>query len=147
MPDPIPPRVLAVMAERIRNIHAIQTEIVTSYTDDGHGPPLLVILSNYSPRKYRYRNRDVYHVEEIPAPGGRAFLLHRTEDAVTSDPDHEERYGVFITNAQDTTCECKGHAAHGRCKHVDALAALLAAGHIDHPGNRPEPVTPDDAPF
>jgi hypothetical protein len=37
-------------------------------------------------------------------------------------------YGVLISNEQDQLCECRGHAAHGRCKHVEALKALLAGG-------------------
>jgi hypothetical protein len=147
-------RNINLAADRVRNGEPTTSEIVTRYQDDGVGLPLLVILSNYSVRKAQYRDRDVYHVEEFPAPEGRAFLLHRTEEAIESNPDRTERterYGVLIANGQDHICECRGHLAHGRCKHVDSLRALLAGGHIDHPLNRPEPpVTPDSlvqAPF
>jgi hypothetical protein len=39
----------------------------------------------------------------------------------------EESYHVNI-DGDKKTCECKGHARHGHCKHVDGLAALIAAG-------------------
>ena len=136
-------------APRVRNGQPATTELVVRYQDDGHGLPLLVILGNYSVKQSRYRDSDVYHVEEVPAPDGRAFLLHREAAAVEADPDHEERYGVFIANGQDHLCECKGHARWGRCKHVQALAALLSQGHIDRP-EADRPVTPAamvEAPF
>ena len=132
-PAPSTPAAIQFDAPCIRDGQPAATEIVTRYEDDGHGLPLLVILANYSVRKATYRDKDVYHVEEIPSPLGRAFLLHRQAAAVEADPDHVERYGVLVGNDQDHLCECKGHEARGRCKHVAALAALLAGGHIDEP--------------
>lgn len=126
----------------IRKGQPATTEIVVRYSDEWPGHlPLLVILGRWSVKLGTYRDHDVYDVEEIGSPLGRAFLLHRTKEAVAADPDGTERYGVLIANPQDCLCECKGFAAHGRCKHMAALSALLAAGHIDHPeaGRKPEP--------
>jgi hypothetical protein len=137
---------IVVQAPRVRNGQPVTSDLVVRYTDDDPGRlPLLTILGRYSQRHAWFRDRDVYRVGEIPAAGGRAFLLYRGVEAVETDPDHDERYGVFIAYCGETSdlCECKGHAAHGRCKHVDALKALLAAGHIDRPeaGRPADPVT------
>ena len=142
---------IVVDAPRVRKGQPSTSELVVRYTDDAPGLlPTLVILSDYSPGKVKYRGRDVYHCEEIAAPGGRAWLLHRTAEAVAADPDHIERYGVFIAYAGDASnlCECKGHAARGYCKHVDALKGLLAAGHIDRvEADRPVEALAGPAPF
>jgi hypothetical protein len=147
-PPTIPaPRNVPIAAPCIRNGEPATTELVTRYVDDGRGLPLLVILGRYSVQNAQYRDRDVYHVEEFCSPLGRAFWLHRTEAAVDTCPDQVERYGVLISNEQDCLCECKGFEAHGRCKHILSLRALLAGGHIDHPGERVEPEPTGPAPF
>jgi hypothetical protein len=57
--------------------------------------------------------------------GGVAFQLHKAHQG-GGEP---EVYSVLIHGA-DSVCDCIGHAHHGRCKHVDGLAALLAAGKV-----------------
>lgn len=136
---------IVVHAPRISKGQPSTSELHVRYQDEDPGRlPLLTILGRYSPRHAWFRDRDVYRVGEIPAAGGRAFLLYRGAEAVEKDPDHEERYGVFIAYCGDASdlCECKGHSAHGHCKHVDALKALIGAGHIDHPlaGRPADPV-------
>jgi len=136
-----------VKCQRVRNGQPARVEFTASYQDLGpaYGLPWLFLFSEWSVRKADWRTRDAYRVEEIPAGGGRAFLLHRSADAIardqakarTGDPEVPTRYGCFLANEQDTLCECPGHAARGYCKHVDALISLLAAGHIDHPLDRP----------
>jgi hypothetical protein len=135
---------------RVRNGQPATTELVVRYQDDGVGLPILVILSNYSVRQFKYRDADTYRVEEYPAPDGRAFMLHRTDEAIAADgPAGDPFYGVFVAaNGQDHLCTCRGHAAHGRCKHHDAVRSVLAAGHIDRPGaDRPAGPVPAVAPF
>jgi hypothetical protein len=62
-----------------------------------------------------------YLLARIPADFGTAFRLEKVgeEDATP--------YHVNLCGRQ-TTCECMGFARWNRCKHVDGLAALTAAG-------------------
>jgi hypothetical protein len=149
-----------LLADRVRQGQQVKVEITASYQDLGpeYGLPWLFLFSGWSERKGDYRTRDEYRVEEIPAPGGRAFLLHRSEAAIEhdqyrakpGDPEVPVRYGVLIDNVQDHHCECPGHASRGYCKHVDSLLALLSAGHIDRPcaDREPDPVlNMAEAPF
>jgi hypothetical protein len=137
-------------APRVRDRRPTTTEIVTSYTDDGHGLPILVILSGWSDKRRRYDRKTSFRCEEVPTPLGRGFVLHRdSDDVAAGGPDAEAAYQVLVAaNGQDHTCTCRGYQAHGRCRHHDAVRTLLEAGHIDHPGERPaesEPTGP--APF
>jgi hypothetical protein len=50
--------------------------------------------------------------------GGRGFAIHRMGVGT--------RYDVRIGAPADTSCECLGFLAHGRCKHVAGLRALLS---------------------
>jgi hypothetical protein len=134
-------------APRIRNGQRIQAELVTKYIDDGHGLPILVVLSNYSARQAIYRRSTTFRVEEVPTPLGRGFILHRNEDDVAADgPEADTSYEVLVAaNSQDHICTCRGHQRHGHCRHHDSIRTLLEAGHIDHPGERPaqaEPIGP-----
>lgn len=63
---------------------------------------------------------DVYGLLDIGTDeaNGRGFALTK-EDGTT--------YHVEITPTAKT-CDCKGGARHGHCKHGDALAALLGKG-------------------
>jgi hypothetical protein len=136
-----------VLADRIRNGDPAQVEITASYQDLGpsYGLPWMFLFSCWSARKGDYRCKDAYRCEEIPAAGGRAFLLWRSEQIIAhdvarakpGDPEVPVRYGCFLANEQDCQCECRGFEAHGRCKHIDALKALLAGGHIESPHERP----------
>jgi hypothetical protein len=119
---------------RIRNGELVTTEIATSYTDsDPNGLPILVILSNWSNKRREYDRKTTFRVEEVPASGGRGFILHRNPVDVANDgPEAEDVYQTFVANPQDRQCSCLGFSAHGYCRHADALLALLQAGHIDH---------------
>jgi hypothetical protein len=68
-----------------------------------------------------------YAVCELPVArgfGGRAFKLTKTTG---------EHYCVRVNGEHDSTCDCAGFTyARGKaCKHVDAVAALLANGWLD----------------
>jgi hypothetical protein len=137
---------IVLQVPRVRNGQPTTAELFVRYSDDEPGQlPRMVILADYSPRTGVFRSRRCYKVGEIAAAGGRAFLLYRDSDAVESDPDRERRYGCFISYSGETSdlCECKAHAAYGRCRHVQALKVLLAAGHIDRveAGRPADPVT------
>ena len=68
------------------------------------------------------RKTDCYWAWEIPAYAGRAFRVEKENS--------QDVYNVLVENAQDGVCDCLGHEAHGHCKHVSGLRALLAAGKI-----------------
>jgi hypothetical protein len=124
-----------VPVARVRQGRPAAGEIRVTFRDDGGGLPALYLFSDWSAGGGDYRTRDRYDLEEIPVGmDGRGFLLHRDDQAVADDPDGVERYGVFIArNGQDHLCECRGHAAHGHCKHVDALRFLVEGGHLEDP--------------
>lgn len=59
-----------------------------------------------------------YVFKEIPCDiGGRAFEVHRLGLG--------ELYHVRIDEPRGSSCECLGFLAHGHCKHVQGLAALV----------------------
>ena len=60
----------------------------------------------------------------IPADFGRGFKVEK----VGLDC-RESAYAVNI-DGDKRTCDCKGHARHGHCKHADGIAALIAAGKL-----------------
>ncbi|MSQ95700.1 MAG: hypothetical protein EXR98_14235 [Gemmataceae bacterium] len=66
--------------------------------------------------------RTQYYVfKEIPcAIGGRAFAVHRIGLANV--------YHVRVGAPKESSCECLGFLRHGRCKHVQGLAALIGHG-------------------
>src|SRR4051812_1080296 len=72
-------------APRVRDRRPTTTEIVTSYTDDGRGLPILVILSGWSDKRRRYDRKTSFRCEEVPTPLGRGFVLHRNADDVAAD--------------------------------------------------------------
>jgi len=49
--------------------------------------------------------------------GGRGFVVHRMGLATP--------YHVRIGTPTESSCECLGFLRHGRCKHVQGLAALI----------------------
>lgn len=67
--------------------------------------------------------KDHYRVQANTAPGTLAVRLHKMvepgEESVVYDVELSERHPV---------CDCRGHEAHGHCKHADALAAKLDSG-------------------
>ncbi|MBI3822441.1 MAG: hypothetical protein HY289_07150 [Planctomycetes bacterium] len=62
-----------------------------------------------------------YVFKEVPCEiGGRGFVVHRLGLG--------EVYDVRIGDPMNCSCECLGFLAHGRCKHVQGLAALIGHG-------------------
>jgi hypothetical protein len=89
--------------------------------------------------------RDVYEVQEHHAPGyvGRAFLLCNLDD-----PDQPDVYETFLgpRGEHDWCCSCRAGTTGRRCKHVDALRAVIAEGGLPHPAaGAPESPPPTDA--
>jgi len=129
------------LALRICNGQPCTRDIFVTCQDTGAGLPVLHVFADWSPRNCDWLTRDRFEVEEIPSSlDGRAFLLHRSDEAKAKDMaagrEPEGRYAVLIArNGQDHVCECRGFAAHGRCKHLTALRGLLEAGHIDNPAD------------
>lgn len=52
--------------------------------------------------------------------GGRGFLVHRLGE--------QRLYHVRVGSSVESTCECLGFCRHARCKHVQALQALVGEG-------------------
>ena len=67
-----------------------------------------------------------YSVVEFPVGDpydGRAFRLTK---------DFGDTYDVFLDRfGQNDSCDCRGNEAHGHCKHVAGLNALLHRGKLD----------------
>lgn len=62
-----------------------------------------------------------YTLREITCEiGGRGFVVHRLGLG--------SLYHVRVGRREDCTCECLGYLAHGRCKHILGLLALLRRG-------------------
>lgn len=62
-----------------------------------------------------------YVFKEIPCEiGGRAFSVHRMGLA--------DVYDVRVGKPAECSCECLGYLRHGRCKHLQGLAALIGHG-------------------
>jgi hypothetical protein len=67
------------------------------------------------------RRASFYVFKEIRCDiGGRGFAVHRLGLA--------NLYHVRVGSPRQSTCECLGFLAHGRCKHIQGLAALIAHG-------------------
>ena len=62
-----------------------------------------------------------YLLTPLASDFGKGFLLEKI--------GAEETYHVNVEGDRKT-CECKGYLRHSHCKHVDGLAALLAAGQL-----------------
>jgi hypothetical protein len=59
-----------------------------------------------------------YVFKEIPcAIGGRGFHVHRVGLA--------DVYDVCVGAPAECSCECLGFLRHGKCKHIQGLAALI----------------------
>lgn len=87
-----------------------------------------------------------YDLEEVAEHGGRRILLW-----YAAAPEHavveRDGHAVFISDydAQLDSCSCKGRAYVGRCKHVSALRALIAAGTLLDPRSGPAPAAVAEA--
>jgi hypothetical protein len=60
-----------------------------------------------------------YAFKEIPCDiGGRAFALHRLGLG--------DLYHVRVGTPEECSCECMGFLAHGHCKHIQGITALIS---------------------
>jgi hypothetical protein len=64
-----------------------------------------------------------YVVTPIRADFGRGFLVEKV------GADGESSYHVHL-DGDRRSCECRGFARYGYCRHADGLAALAAAGRL-----------------
>jgi hypothetical protein len=71
-----------------------------------------------------------YWVAPVPSDWGLAY--HVDKDGCPFSDEHS--HDVLIENEQGGSCSCKGFAAYGHCRHLDALRSLLAAGKLPVPG-------------
>jgi hypothetical protein len=137
---------IVVSGPCVRNGERCETELSVSLNDVGDGLPLLVIMSDWSPKLQDWRRRTVVRLEEIPTPLGRGFLLHRSDTDIAEDgPNAEPYYSVLIANPQDETCSCRGYQSHGHCRHMSAIRGLIDAEHLPHP-EATRPVEPFSSP-
>jgi hypothetical protein len=69
-----------------------------------------------------------YELQRFESPLGDAFRMTK----VFPDPDAEEFvYHVLLADdGCSSSCECLGFCRYGRCKHVEGLIALKAAGKL-----------------
>jgi hypothetical protein len=68
-----------------------------------------------------------YLVSPLAADFGKGFLLSRFR--APGEEDQPETYQTNVDGPR-SVCSCKGNLAHGHCKHVSALAALVQAGKL-----------------
>jgi hypothetical protein len=61
-----------------------------------------------------------YVITERPEKNGRRFTLAKV--------DGDAEYNVVL--GSPNRCDCPGNERWGKCKHVEALAALVAAGRL-----------------
>jgi hypothetical protein len=70
---------------------------------------------------------NTYAVRALPSDFGEAFEIQKL---TAPGPDDLATYHVLFENEQDCRCECKGFLRWGRCKHVETIRELRAAGHL-----------------
>src|SRR5262245_49387453 len=64
-----------------------------------------------------------YTMREIPCQiGGRGFAVHRLGLGTL--------YHVRVGRPEECSCECLGYLAHGHCRHILGLLALLREGKL-----------------
>ncbi|HEY7330140.1 MAG TPA: SWIM zinc finger family protein [Gemmataceae bacterium] len=73
----------------------------------------------------------------------RAYILSQVQGYILlgkadNGDGHMEGYQIFFDD-YGTTCTCKGFEFRSKCKHVEALQALIAAGKL------PSPIVKDQA--
>jgi hypothetical protein len=75
---------------------------------------------------FRVREKDktiFYTFREIACEiGGRAFAVHRLGLGTL--------YHVRVGKRSECSCECLGFLAHGHCRHIQGLSALIHEGFV-----------------
>jgi hypothetical protein len=67
---------------------------------------------------------DEYFLDLVPSDLGPAYLVEKRDYGT----DDGHRYHVLL--GERPSCECLGFLHYGHCRHVLALAALVAAGRL-----------------
>jgi hypothetical protein len=70
--------------------------------------------------------RSAYLVTPLASDFGAAFHLSKTIDG---DGKGGEEYDVLL-HGQQSSCTCPGHSFRSKCKHLDALTALVQSGKL-----------------
>jgi len=65
---------------------------------------------------------EVYYLNRVASDWGMGFSVEKIGGT-------EGPYHVNI-DANNKTCDCKGHSRHNHCKHVDGLAKLIQVGKL-----------------
>ena len=84
-----------------------------------------------------------YVLTPLPSEiGGAAYRLGKADNG----DGHAEEYDVLL-HGRETSCTCPGHTYRGKCKHVEALEALTAAGKLAaaKPEAKPQPAPKPEA--
>jgi hypothetical protein len=69
------------------------------------------------------RQTAYYTLREVPCEiGGRGFAVHRLGLGTL--------YHVRVGTPQECSCECLGFLAHGHCRHILGLLALMREGKL-----------------
>jgi hypothetical protein len=74
------------------------------------------------------KSRTAYYLEPLASDFGRCFKL--TKFAGTPGTDAGADHYDVCLDGPGSDCGCKGFLRHGRCKHVEGLVALVAAGKL-----------------
>jgi hypothetical protein len=106
----LPARAARVKAKPVRTVKLI---------DIGH--PVLMIRQTTGEKTEQFE----YSLRRLASDFGTAFELAKWDDA----GGVAERYNVLLHGAE-STCDCKGFTYRGRCKHLESLTALQAAGKL-----------------
>lgn len=87
---------------------------------------LLTLEIVAQPSRSRATNK-WYRVTRLASDFGVAFRLNACcgDKLAAGSESHE-----VLLAGRDTSCTCPGHAYTGGCKHVEALAALVAEGRL-----------------
>jgi hypothetical protein len=82
---------------------------------DQHGVAVFTVHAGRAAAHYTFR--------EIPCDiGGRGFAVHRLGLG--------RLYHVRVGRPEDCSCECLGFLAHGHCRHILGLLALIREGKL-----------------
>jgi len=75
---------------------------------------------------------DRYFIAPVKsAPGGEGFRLERIDEAEDGSRQVGEVYHVLVGgDVEQGCCDCRGHEAHGHCKHHDACRLLVESGRM-----------------